>query len=68
MPRVPIFDKLWSHTNVCVWDVAAAHLLYEDAMRRIPEESAGQTFLITGKGAPWSLHNTRTVLKVSPKT
>jgi len=64
MARVPVFDKLWSQTNVCVWDVAAAHLLHEDALRRIPEESAGQAFLVTGKSPAWRLQDTRNVVKV----
>ena len=64
MARVPIFDKLWSFTNVCVWDVAAAHLLHEDALRRNPEESAGQAFLISGKGPAWRLHDIRNTVKV----
>lgn len=65
MARVPIFDQLWSHTNVCVWDVAAAHLLYEDALRRIPEQASGQAFLVTGKGPAWTLRETRNAVKVS---
>jgi hypothetical protein len=64
MARIPIFDKLWSHTNVCVWDVAAAHLLHEDALRRNPEESAGQAFLISGKGPAWRLRDIRNAVKV----
>ena len=64
MPVTPIFDQLWSSTNVCVWDVAAAHLLHEDALRRIPEESSGKPFLITGKGPAWRLRDTRAAIKV----
>lgn len=64
MARVPVFDKVWSSTNVCVWDVAAAHLLHEDALRRNPEESAGQAFLISGKGPAWRLHDIRNAVKV----
>ena len=65
MARVPIFDQLWSQTNVCVWDVAAAHLLYEDALRRNPEESAGQAFLVSGKGPAWKLCDIRNAVNVS---
>jgi hypothetical protein len=65
MDCVPIFDRLWSQTNVCVWDVAAAHLLHEDALRRNPEKSAGQAFLITGKGPAWRLHDIRNTINVS---
>lgn len=65
MPRVPIFDELWSQTNVCVWDVAAAHLLHEDALRRIPEEAAGQAFLVTGKGPAWRFRDIRNAVQVS---
>ncbi|KIM89269.1 hypothetical protein PILCRDRAFT_218982 [Piloderma croceum F 1598] len=63
MARVPVFDKVWSATNVCVWDVAAAHLLHEDALRRNPEESAGQAFLISGKGPAWRLNDIRNAVK-----
>lgn len=64
MARVPIFDQLWSHTNVCVWDVAAAHLLHEDALQRIPEEASGKAFLVTGKDPAWRLRDTRNAIKV----
>lgn len=64
MPVTPVFDQLWSSTNVCVWDVAAAHLLHEDALSRIPEESSGKPFLITGKGPAWRLRDTRAAVKV----
>ncbi|KAH9065359.1 NAD-P-binding protein [Lactarius vividus] len=63
LPRVPVFDGLWSHTNVCVWDVAAAHLAFEDALRRDPTNVSGETFLITGNGPPWSMNNSRAALK-----
>jgi hypothetical protein len=65
MARVPIFDKSWSWTNVCVWDAAAAHLLHEDALRRNPEDSAGQAFLISGKGLAWRLRDIRNAVKVN---
>lgn len=63
LPRVPVFDGLWSHTNVCVWDVAAAHLAFEDALRRDPANVSGETFLITGNGPPWSMNSSRAALK-----
>ncbi|KAI0320205.1 hypothetical protein OF83DRAFT_1106370 [Amylostereum chailletii] len=63
MPRVPIFDKLWSHTNVCVWDVAAAHLNLEDALQRNPDEVGGQAYLITGKGPAWTMEDSRNAVK-----
>ncbi|KAI0304366.1 hypothetical protein B0F90DRAFT_1809207 [Multifurca ochricompacta] len=62
-PRVPVFDSLWSHTNVCVWDVAAAHLTFEDALRRDPANVGGEAFLITGNGPPWSMKDSRAALK-----
>lgn len=62
---LPIFDKNWAHTNVCVWDVAAAHLALEDALRRRPEELGGEKFLITGNGKAWTLEDTRDAVKVS---
>ncbi|THH03532.1 hypothetical protein EW146_g10422 [Bondarzewia mesenterica] len=63
MPRVPIFDKQWSHTNVCVWDVAAAHLSLEDALRRNPDDVGGDAFLITGNGPAWSMQSSRQALQ-----
>lgn len=64
MPRVPVWDKMWSSTNVCVWDAAAAHLMYEDALRRIPDETSGQAFLVSGNGPAWRLRDTRNAVKV----
>ncbi|KAF9468585.1 hypothetical protein BDZ94DRAFT_1245763 [Collybia nuda] len=63
MPRVPVWDKRWSSTSVCVWDVAAAHLLMEDALTRDMKDVRGQAFLITGKDAPWSLEDVREGVK-----
>ena len=64
MPKVVIWGTQWSHTNVCVWDVAAAHLQYEDALRRSPKESSGQVFLITGKSQAWKVEDIRAAIKV----
>ena len=66
LPRVPIFDKEWSHTNVCVWEVVSAHLLLEDALVDRPQEVGGQAFLVTGKSrAPWTMRENRNAVKVS---
>lgn len=66
LPRVPIFDKEWSQTNICVWDCVSAHLLLEDALEKRPQEVGGEAFLITGKGsAPWTLREIRNAVKVS---
>jgi hypothetical protein len=65
MPRVPVFDGLWSQTPVCVWDVAAAHLTFEDALRRDPANVSGEAFLITGDGPQWSVNDSRAALKVT---
>lgn len=65
MPQTPIWDQPWTSTIICVWDVAAAHLLYEDALNRIPEEVSGQAFLITGRGPAWNTENVRAAIKVS---
>jgi hypothetical protein len=64
MPRVPVWDAEWSHTNVCVWDVAAAHLALEDALRTHPENVGGEAFLITGNGPAWTMRDYRNALKV----
>ena len=65
LPRVPVFDGLWSYTSVCVWDVAAAHIAFEDALRRDPANVSGEAFLITGEGPPWSMDDSRAALKVT---
>jgi hypothetical protein len=62
---VPVFDGLWSHTSVCVCDVAAAHIAFEDALRRDPANVSGEAFLITGDGPPWSMNDSRAALKVA---
>lgn len=64
MPRVPVWDKKWSSTSVCVWDVAAAHLLMEDALTQDNKDVRGQAFLITGKDLAWSLEDVREAVKV----
>ncbi|KAF8218265.1 hypothetical protein K438DRAFT_1953084 [Mycena galopus ATCC 62051] len=63
MPRLPMWDQPWTSTEVCVWDVAAAHLLYEDALNRIPEQVSGEAFLITGRGPAWSIVDVRAAIK-----
>ncbi|KAJ6620505.1 hypothetical protein B0H10DRAFT_2163526 [Mycena sp. CBHHK59/15] len=63
MPRLPVWDQPWTSTNICVWDCAAAHLLYEDALGRIPDQVSGQGFLITGRGAPWNIRDIRNAVK-----
>ncbi|KAG6918315.1 hypothetical protein DXG01_015173 [Tephrocybe rancida] len=63
MPRVPVWDKEWSSTNICVWDAASAHLLLEDALAKDESEARGQAFLVTGNGSPWRLYDTRTAVK-----
>ncbi|KAJ7198825.1 hypothetical protein GGX14DRAFT_665342 [Mycena pura] len=63
MQQLPAWDQPWTSTNICVWDAAAAHLLYEDALRRSPEEVSGEAFLITGRGSPWNIEDIRTAIK-----
>ncbi|KAH7882704.1 hypothetical protein F5I97DRAFT_1907690 [Phlebopus sp. FC_14] len=63
MSRVPNFGKRYRQTNICAWDAVTAHVLLEDALERIPEEVAGQTFLVTGKGPAWSIGNIREAIK-----
>ncbi|KAJ7856690.1 hypothetical protein B0H14DRAFT_2752439 [Mycena olivaceomarginata] len=63
MPRTPMWDQPWTATEVCVWDVAAAHLVYENALTRIPEEVSGEAFLITGRGPAWSIEDVRSAIK-----
>ncbi|KAF8073836.1 hypothetical protein FPV67DRAFT_1409535 [Lyophyllum atratum] len=63
MPRVPVWDKGWSSTNICVWDAAAAHLLLEDALVRDVKEARGQAFLVTGRDPAWRLQDTREAVK-----
>ncbi|KAG5642667.1 hypothetical protein DXG03_002351 [Asterophora parasitica] len=63
MSRVPVWDRNWSSTNICVWDAAAAHLLLEDALTRDVKEARGQAFLVTGKDPAWRLEDTREAVK-----
>lgn len=65
MPWVPLFDWGWASTHVSVWDVAAAHLLLEDALRNRPQDVRGQSFLITGPGEAWSFARIRHSVKVA---
>ena len=69
MPRVPIFDSNWTQTSLDVQDTAAAHLLYEDALEKRPDEVGGDAFLITGKwdlgdGSAFSIGDVREIAKV----
>lgn len=66
MPKVPTFDDGWSSTSVCVWDVAAAHLLLEGALYTRPEEVGGDAFLVTGNGPAWRMDHVRGVIQVCP--
>ncbi|KIJ13024.1 hypothetical protein PAXINDRAFT_136533 [Paxillus involutus ATCC 200175] len=63
MPRIPNFGKRYRQTDICAWDAVSAHLLLEDALDRVPEEAAGQAYLVTGKGSAWSLGNIRAAIK-----
>ncbi|KAF7324868.1 3Beta-HSD domain-containing protein [Mycena kentingensis (nom. inval.)] len=63
MAKFPVWDELWVSSHICAWDAAAAHLVYENALRTRPDEVAGQAFLITGKGQPWSNENVREAIK-----
>nr|GAT56097.1 predicted protein [Mycena chlorophos] len=63
MSQVPVWDQSWTSTHICVWDAAAAHLLLEDALRRIPNEVSGQGFVITGRGKPWSMEHGRAAVR-----
>ncbi|TFK74773.1 NAD(P)-binding protein [Pluteus cervinus] len=63
LPKVPVWDKVWSSTSICVWDAAASHLHLEDAMRNKPNEASGQAFLVTGKGPAWTINDVRLAVK-----
>ncbi|KAI0086447.1 NAD(P)-binding protein [Irpex rosettiformis] len=64
LPRVPVFDNEWSHTNVCVWDVVAAHLLLEDALDKHPQDVGGEAYLVTGKNqGPWTMRENRNAVQ-----
>lgn len=66
MPRVPVWDKNYSATNICVWDAAAAHLLLEDALAQDIDGAHGQAFLVTGQDLAWRMEDTRETVKVRP--
>lgn len=65
LPVVPVWDKVWSSTSICVWDAAAAHLCLEDALTRKVGEVGGQSFLVTGKDPAWTINDVRQAVKVS---
>jgi hypothetical protein len=64
MGVVPEWDAHRSHTQVCGWDVAAAHLLLEDALNKRPEEVGGEAFLVTGERQAWKIGDVRRAVKV----
>lgn len=64
MGLVPEWDTHRSQTHVCVWDVAAAHLLLEDALTKSAEEVGGESFLVTGEKQAWKLGDVRRAAKV----
>lgn len=70
------FDGNWGYTNVCVWDVASAHILLEDAIRKeatlekhLPgiakEKIGGTSFFVSGPGKPWKTQDFKHTLVVS---
>ncbi|KAI0030434.1 NAD(P)-binding protein [Vararia minispora EC-137] len=63
MSRVPVWDPEWSHTNICVWDAASAHLALERALQERPEKIGGEAFLVTGKGPAWTMRDIRNTVK-----
>jgi hypothetical protein len=55
-----------SQTNVCVWDVAAAHLNYERALRCNVEECSGDAFLVSAKDRKaWSTEDFTRAVQVT---
>jgi hypothetical protein len=64
MQKMPDWAGHSSHTNICVWDAAAAHLQYEDALRCNPRETSGQAFLVTGKSRAWRMKDNLEAVKV----
>jgi hypothetical protein len=65
MGVMPEWDAHRSHTHVCVWDVAAAHLLLEDALTNRTDEVGGEAFLVTGERQAWKIGDVRRAVKVS---
>ena len=64
MSKMPIWGGHSSQTNICVWDAAAAHLQYEDALRCNSRETSGQAFLVTGKSRAWRIEDNLEAVKV----
>jgi hypothetical protein len=61
----PTWARERSHTHICVWDAAAAHMNHEDALRKASPEAGGQAFLVTGKTkSPWRVEDIRAAIKV----
>ncbi|KZV87210.1 NAD(P)-binding protein [Exidia glandulosa HHB12029] len=67
MPVVPVFDAAHSQKNVHVWDVAAAHIRYADLLSSgaddVLEQVAAQRFLVSGKGAAWTIGDIRRAIQ-----
>lgn len=61
---MPIWDAEWAHTNVCIWDVAAAHLCAEKALDERGGNIGGEAFLVTGPGPAWKMQDARNALQV----
>jgi hypothetical protein len=64
MSKIPGWGGHSSQTSICVWDAAAAHLQYEDALRCNSRETSGQAFLITGKSRAWRMEDNLEAVKV----
>jgi hypothetical protein len=61
----PTWARDRSHTHICVWDAAAAHMNHEDALRKASPGADGRAFLVTGKTkTPWRVEDIRAAIKV----
>jgi hypothetical protein len=62
--RNATFGEGYAQNVICCWDVAAAHLCMEDALRHRPDQVGGDAFLVTGQPEAYSFGDTRKLLQV----
>jgi hypothetical protein len=62
--RNTLFGEGYAQSIICCWDLAAAHLCLEDALRNKPDEVGGDAFLVTGEAGAYTFGDTRKIFQV----